>query len=50
MFEYISDNYDIINPGPAELSNDIGMNGHFYDPDNLGHGFDFNQHDEAGGI
>lgn len=45
MFKYNPEDYDIENPPPAELSNDIGINGLFYDPDNPGHGFDFNKHE-----
>lgn len=31
-------------PQPEELSNDIGMNGLFFDPNNSGHGFNFVMH------
>lgn len=42
MFEYNPDEYDLKEPDPPELSNDMGINGLFYDPANPGHGFDFN--------
>jgi len=46
MFAYDPSEYDIGGePPPAELSNDVGVNGLFFDPNNSGHGFDIIRHE-----
>mgnify|MGYP001815903692 CR=1 FL=1 len=48
VFAYDPSDYGIGEPPPPEsMTNDMGISGLFFDPNNSGHGFDINKHEQA---